>query len=101
MAHQRSLFVSVSALRNFLLFSCCVLLALGVMCAPAHAQGVSFAGVQTTVPSSGLLGPTGVAVDGAGDVFIVDPNNNQVVEIPAGGGAPTTVNTGGYTLTCP
>ena len=72
MAHQRSLFVSVSALRNFLLFSCCVLLALGVMCAPAHAQSVTFAGVQTTVPASGLLGPTGVAVDGAGDIFIAD-----------------------------
>ena len=31
--------------------------------------------------------PFGVAVDGAGDLFIADTDNNRVVELPAGGGA--------------
>jgi len=35
-----------------------------------------------------------VAVDGAGDVFIADAGNNQVVEVPAGGGPQTTVGSG-------
>ncbi|MGA3328041.1 MAG: choice-of-anchor D domain-containing protein [Terriglobia bacterium] len=64
----------------------------------ACAQSVSFAGVQTTLTVSvggvGLNQPYGVAVDRAGDVFIADTANNRVVEIPAGGGAQTTVGTG-------
>ena len=63
---------------------------------------VSFAGVQTTVPASANgqiypLGPTGVAVDGAGNVFIADPNNSRVVKVPWTGtsyGAQTTVGIG-------
>ena len=47
-----------------------------------YAQTVSFAGVQTTVPASGLVNPYFVAVDGAGDVFIADAINNRVVEVP-------------------
>ncbi|MGI8751555.1 MAG: Ig-like domain repeat protein [Acidimicrobiales bacterium] len=35
-----------------------------------------------------------MAVDAQGDVFIGDTNNNRVVEVPAGGGAQTTVGTG-------
>ena len=44
---------------------------------------------------SGLSNPQGVAVDGAGDVFIADTGNNRVVEVPAGGGAQTTVPASG------
>ena len=33
-------------------------------------------------------------MDGAGDVFIADTSNNRVVEVPAGGGAQTTVGSG-------
>ncbi len=44
----------------------------------------------------GTSQPTGVAVDGAGDVFIADNQNNRVVEVPAGGGAQTTVGSGLY-----
>ena len=33
-------------------------------------------------------------MDGAGDVFIADAGNNRVVEVPAGGGAQTTVFSG-------
>src|SRR5208283_4419573 len=69
---------------------------------PACAQSVSFAGAQTTV-GSGLSTPYGVAVDGAGDVFIADTGNSRVVEVPAGGGAQTTltVSVGGVGLYYP
>jgi sugar lactone lactonase YvrE len=36
--------------------------------------------------------PSGVAIDGAGDLFITDSRNGRVVEVPAGGGAATTFN---------
>ena len=52
-------------------------------------------GAQTTV-GSGLSSPYGVAVDGAGDVFIADSGNNRVIEVPAGGGPQTTVGSGLY-----
>jgi len=58
---------------------------------PAMAFGP---GAQTTV-ASGLSEPVGVAVDGAGDVFIAAAYNQQVVEVPAGGGAQTTVPASG------
>ena len=90
MAHQRS----VSVLSNFLLFATCVLLALGVVSAPVHGQSVVFAGAQTTI-GSGLYYPYGVAIDGAGDVFIADFDNHRVVEVPAGGGPQTTVPASG------
>jgi sugar lactone lactonase YvrE len=77
--------------RGFAAAGVCALLLLGGI-APAHAQ-VTYGGVQTTV-GSGLSGPSGVAVDGAGDVFIADYYNNRVVEVPAGGGSQTTVGVG-------
>lgn len=63
----------------------------GIGMGPAIAFGP---GVQTTVPAVGLVNSYGVAVDGAGDVFIADPSNVRVVEVPAGGGAQTTVGSG-------
>ena len=53
------------------------------MAPPAQAQ-VSFAGAQTAV-GSGLNQPAGVALDGAGDVFIADTLNNRVVKVSPGG----------------
>ena len=50
-------------------------------------------GAQTTVGSD-LSFPQGVAVDGAGDVFIADGFNNRLVEVLAGGGAQTMVGSG-------
>lgn len=32
-----------------------------------------------------------MAVDAAGDLFIADPEDNRVLEAPAGGGAQTTI----------
>src|SRR5271157_5050758 len=61
----------------------------GLSLGPAIAFGP---GAQTTV-GSGLNQPSGVAVDGAGDVFIADSGHSQVVEVPAGG-VQTTVGSG-------
>src|ERR1017187_6486531 len=69
-------------------------LLLGAISTPAYAQNVTFAGFQTTVPASGLAYPSGVAVDGAGDVFIADTGNNQVVEVTPSG-VQTTVPASG------
>jgi len=54
---------------------------------------MSFSYAQFTVPASGLKSPDGVAVDGAGDVFIADQSNNRVVKI-APSGVQTTVGSG-------
>jgi len=40
----------------------------------------------------GLSFPEGIAVDGRGDLFVVDEGNNRVVEAPAGGGATTSID---------
>jgi uncharacterized low-complexity protein len=48
-------------------------------------------GAQTTF-ASGLSQPFGVAVDGAGDVFVTESTDpGDVLEFPAGGGGPFTV----------
>src|ERR1700724_2497901 len=73
-----------------------VLLPVGValLTPPAlHAQTVNFGGVQSTILGSGLDLPLGVAVDAAGDVFIVDSVNNRVLKISPSG-ALTTVGSG-------
>jgi hypothetical protein len=44
-------------------------------------------GTQTTVPTSNLTGPAGVAVDSGGNIYIADTNNNRVLrETPTAGG---------------
>src|SRR5271154_3432615 len=45
----------------------------------APAQSVRFAGAESVLPTSGLDSPTGVAVDGAGNVVISDFNNRRAV----------------------
>jgi sugar lactone lactonase YvrE len=49
-------------------------------------------GTRTIVPTSGLTNPTGLAFDGAGDLFIVDSNNNQVVKLTPAGTQTTVVS---------
>ena len=65
----------------------CGLAALSIPAVPAaRAQTAHFAGAQTAV-RGGLNQPHGVAVDGSGNVYIADGNNNRVVrETPSGGG---------------
>lgn len=72
----------------------CILLLAAFTLTSAQAQQVTFAGVMTTVPATGLSCPRGVAVDTAGDVFIANSNHSQIIEVPAGGGAEFTVGTG-------
>ncbi|MFG2196719.1 SMP-30/gluconolactonase/LRE family protein [Streptomyces sp. NPDC048639] len=52
-------------------------------------------GPQTTVPTTGLVRPTGMAADPAGNLFISDTGNSQVVKVPADGGPQTVVPTTG------
>jgi sugar lactone lactonase YvrE len=60
-----------------------------------QGPAISFGpGVQTTVPTTGLINPYGLAVDGASNLFIADPSNQRVVKVPASGGAQTTVGSG-------
>ncbi|MGH3633026.1 MAG: protein kinase domain-containing protein, partial [Mycobacterium sp.] len=40
--------------------------------------------VQTVLPFSGLNEPNGMAVDSAGNVYVVDERNNRVLELAAG-----------------
>jgi sugar lactone lactonase YvrE len=67
----------------------------GMLLSPvARAQG-SYNGVQTTLlkgANTPLLG--GVNVDGLGNVFVADPANNRILELPFQGGAPITLGTG-------
>jgi sugar lactone lactonase YvrE len=70
------------------------LLATTLVYGKAQGPAVAFdPGIQSTV-GSGLVEPIGVAVNGAGDVFIADTFNSRVVKVPAGGGAQTTVGSG-------
>jgi sugar lactone lactonase YvrE len=48
--------------------------------------------IAPTANSVALHSPWGVAVDGAGDLFIADSKNERVVEVPAGGGAATAID---------
>ena len=48
-------------------------------------------GQATKVAATGLGKPAAVAVSSAGTVYIADPDNNQIVVEPAGGGTQTTI----------
>jgi len=58
-----------------------------------RAQAVTFTGSQQVVFASQTLSPYGIALE-AGDLYIADAVNNQVLKVPADGGAPSTVGTG-------
>ncbi len=59
-------------------------------------NGTTYDGCSTT----GLCNPTGVAVDGAGNLYIVDNANSRVVEMTPTGAA-SVVSTPGLTLSNP
>lgn len=61
-----------------------VMLAVLVMAPHAEAQSVQFSYAMQVIGGQGFNNPNGVAVDAAGDVYLVDTGNNQVQEVPAG-----------------
>jgi DNA-binding beta-propeller fold protein YncE len=63
------------------------------------ASGVSLPASQTVL-ASGFSGPSGVAVDGSGNVYVADSDDNAVKEIMAAGGY-TTVNQFGISMNFP
>jgi hypothetical protein len=65
----------------------------GVGTAPqiAYGPGVATA-ISPTVNGKGLNASLEVAVDGAGDLYISDGENERVIEVPAGGGAATAID---------
>ena len=68
----------------------------------AYGPGAATA-IAPTVNGEGLGPSWGVAVDGAGDLFVADEPNGRVVEVPVGGGAPTSIGptVGGEGLSYP
>jgi hypothetical protein len=71
-----------------------VLLApLAIVFSIAQARGqapvVTFSGGQVPVVSTGLSSPGGIAVDGSGNVYIADTNNNRVLKETLSGGVYT------------
>ncbi|RRA48463.1 Ig-like domain repeat protein [Acidipila sp. EB88] len=51
----------------------------------ATGQSAGFAGVQTTVPASGLSNPLGVAITAEGNLLIADNGNNRVLKVTSAG----------------
>jgi len=67
---------------------------------PVGVGELSPSGTYTPLDSTGLAQPTGIAVDAAGDLFVLDagsnstPNSGKVVEYLAGGGGQKTLASG-------
>ena len=62
----------------------------GIGTGPQIDFGAGTATSTAFAPTANALAlgkPTGIAMDGAGDLFIADIENNRIVEMPAGGGA--------------
>ncbi len=62
----------------------------GIGTGPQIDFGAGTATSTAFAPTANALAlgkPTGIAMDGAGDLFIADMENNRIVEMPAGGGA--------------
>jgi serine/threonine-protein kinase len=55
---------------------------------PSHQVSYSS---QVELPFTGLNDPSGVEVDGAGDVYVADHGNNRVVKLAQGSGAQTVL----------
>jgi serine/threonine protein kinase, bacterial len=60
-------------------------------------QTTSHAGSQVTLPFTGLRHPEGVAVDAAGNLYVVDYGNNRVVKLAAGSSIPAVLPFTGLT----
>jgi hypothetical protein len=65
-----------------------------------YSQNVVYVSSTTTFGGTKLSGPTGLAVDAAGDLFIADTGNNRIVEYSITGVA-SVVSASGITLKSP
>ena len=65
-----------------------------------YSQNIVYVPSSTTFGGTALSGPTGMAVDSAGDLFIADTGNNRIVEYSVAGVA-KVVTASGITLTAP
>jgi uncharacterized protein (TIGR03437 family) len=69
----------------------------GPSCSASSANGCgSFSGDGGPATSAGLDGPAAVAVDGSGDLFIVDSGNIRIREVSAGGVITTVAGDGEF-----
>jgi hypothetical protein len=66
----------------------------------AATDNVVYVSSTTTFGGTALSGPTGLALDAGGDLFIADTGNNRIVEYSALG-ATSVVTTTGVTLSAP
>ena len=66
--------------------------------APASPAFAVPSSSQVTLPFTGLLYPSGVAVDSRGDVFVADTDNARVMELPHGSVSPVTLPFTGLVL---
>jgi hypothetical protein len=80
---------SQSAHTNFLLLATCVLWPLGAISAPAHAQSVTLARIETTIGRR--VNWAQLRVGEARDGFIADTLHNGMVKTVDGGDPQTTV----------
>jgi sugar lactone lactonase YvrE len=82
---------SVENLGTLLAAACLLVLPSGVW---AQAATAHFAYVATVLPANGLVWPSAVAVDAAGDVFITDQNTGSISELVAGATSLVVIHTG-------
>ena len=62
-----------------------VAVSLALLPASLTAQSISYAGMQSVLPVTGLGFPVGVAMDGSGNLYITDSSSPNVTEIAANG----------------
>ena len=62
---------------------CLLLLTLGAISLNVDAQTAHFSYAQIAL-GGGFLAPSGVAVDGSGNLYVAEYDNNAVKEMPAG-----------------
>ncbi len=66
---------------------------LGLLPGGLWGQSISYAGMQSVLPVTGLAAPLGVAVDGAGNRYIANNGSTDITEIAANGTQTTIPST--------
>ena len=71
-----------------------MMLLCGSSVALAQSDYLTFTGVWTTVPVTGLTTPSGIAVDKAGNLYIADQALTSIIRVSAVDGTQSTLGTG-------